>query len=118
MSASIKPPAGSAPSTTGVQGSADIKPAAAADTSAVQAPATHASHAAGAAASESASAALLRKLETGEVTRQQALDGLVSQALEVHGGARLPAAQRAELEQVLRATLLDDPVLARLIGAA
>ena len=115
MSSSIKPPTGSAPGLSGVQGAADIKPAATTDASAVRAPATQASTSAG--ASESASAAWLRKLEAGEVSRQQAIDGLLTHALEAHGGARLPAAQRAELEQVLRAALLDDPVLSRLIGA-
>jgi hypothetical protein len=65
---------------------------------------------------QSSPAALLSRLEAGEVTREQAIDGLVAQALEVHGGARLPPAQRAELQSVLRAALLDDPVLGRLLG--
>ena len=115
MSSSIKPPTGSAPGLSGLQGAADIKPADATGASAVR------GTAADAAASpqnsvESPSASWLRKLEAGEVTRNQAVDGLVQHALEAHGGARLPAPQRAELEQVLRAALLDDPVLGRLIG--
>jgi hypothetical protein len=55
-------------------------------------------------------------LEVGEVTKTQAVEGLVAQALEAHGGARLSAAQRAELSDVLRSALLEDPVLGELLG--
>ncbi len=115
MSPSIKPPTGAAPGLSGIEGTADIKPAAPGDSSAVSAANTHAATSTG--AGESASTQLLRQLEAGEVSRQQAIEGLVAQALEAHGGARLPAPQRMELEQVLRAALLDDPVLSRLIGS-
>jgi len=67
-------------------------------------------------AAQSTPEALLSRLQAGEVTREQAIEGLVAHALEVHGGARLPPAQRAELEGVLRAALVDDPTLARLLG--
>lgn len=63
-----------------------------------------------------ATATLLARLEAGEVTREQAIDGLVREALDVHGGQALPPAQRAELEAVLRTALLDDPTLSRLLG--
>jgi hypothetical protein len=59
---------------------------------------------------------VLARLQAGELTREQAVDALVTQALELHGGARLPAPQRAELSSVLRAALLHDPALASLLG--
>jgi hypothetical protein len=59
---------------------------------------------------------VLSRLDAGELTREQAIDSLVAQALETHGGARLPPTQRAELESVLRTALLDDPALASLLG--
>lgn len=65
---------------------------------------------------EGSTASVVARLESGEVTREQAIDGLVEEALALHGGARLPAAQRAELEAVLRSALLDDPTLSRLLG--
>lgn len=65
---------------------------------------------------EGSTASVIARLEAGEVTREQAIDGLVQEALALHGGARLPAAQRAELEAVLRSALLDDPALSRLLG--
>jgi hypothetical protein len=43
---------------------------------------------------------------------------LVAQALERHGGAGLTPALRTELESVLRAALLEDPVLGKLLGGA
>jgi hypothetical protein len=63
-------------------------------------------------------AAWLQKLHAGEVTREQAVEGLVAQAIESHGGARLSHAYRQELEAVLRAALLDDPVLGGLLRQA
>lgn len=57
----------------------------------------------------------LRRLDAGEVTKDQAIAGLVAQAVEAHGGARLSAAQRHELADVLRQTLLNDPVLGTLL---
>jgi len=74
----------------------------------------------GAGASDSASASpsaeWLRRLDAGEVTKSQAIEGLVAQAVEAHGGARLSVAQRGELADVLRQTLLGDPVLGALLG--
>jgi len=58
----------------------------------------------------------LRRLDAGEVTKTQAVEGLVAQALEASGGARLNAAQRSELADVLRQTLLNDPALGALLG--
>jgi len=66
----------------------------------------------------SPSATWIRRLEAGEVTRAEAIEGLVSHAVEQHGGATLSVARRMELEGVLRAALLDDPVLGRLLGGA
>jgi hypothetical protein len=65
---------------------------------------------------EGSTASVIARLEAGEVTREQAIEGLVQEALALHGGGRLPAAQRAELEAVLRSALLDDPTLSRLLG--
>jgi hypothetical protein len=50
------------------------------------------------------------------VTREQAIEGLVAQAVERHGGAKLSPALRSQLEGVLRSALRDDPVLGRLLG--
>lgn len=58
----------------------------------------------------------LSRLSAGEITKQQAVDGLVEQALSAQGAGRLSPAQRAELSEVLRASLLGDPVLGRLLG--
>jgi hypothetical protein len=68
-----------------------------------------------ASSSASPSAEWLRRLDAGEVTKNQAIEGLVAQAVEAHGGARLSAAQRSELADVLRQTLLGDPVLGALL---
>ena len=65
---------------------------------------------------DSPSADWLRRLDAGEISKSQAIDGLVAQALEAQGGARLSAAQRGELAEVLRQTLLGDPVLGSLLG--
>jgi hypothetical protein len=69
-----------------------------------------------AAAVESPTGALLARLDAGEITREQAIESLVAEAISAHGVSHLPAAQRAELETILRASLLDDPTLARLLG--
>jgi hypothetical protein len=65
---------------------------------------------------ETPSAAWIRRLEAGEVTRAEAVEGLVAEAVERHGGAQLPPALRGQLEGVLRTALLEDPVLSRLLG--
>ncbi len=119
VSTLIRPPSTSFPGTSGVDGSSDVSRAEGGEADAVRAPAGSVGHvdSTGAASQvEAPTAAWLRQLETGEVTGQQAVEGLVRQALEAHGGAALRPAQRAELEQVLRAALLDDPVLRELIG--
>jgi hypothetical protein len=64
----------------------------------------------------SATASWIQRLEAREISRAEAIEGLVAQALEAHGGAQLPPAQRVELEGVLRTALLEDPVLGRLLG--
>ncbi len=64
----------------------------------------------------SPSATWIRRLEAGEITRAEAIEGLVSQAVERHGGAKLSVTRRMELEGVLRSALLQDPVLGRLLG--
>jgi hypothetical protein len=66
--------------------------------------------------SQSPTGVWLSRLSAGEITKQQAIDGLVEQALSAQGAARLNAAQRSELSEVLRASLLGDPVLGRLLG--
>ena len=65
---------------------------------------------------EGSTAGVIARLQAGELTREQAVDALVAQALELHGGSRLPAPQRAELSSLLRDALLHDPALARLLG--
>ncbi|HEX5658655.1 MAG TPA: hypothetical protein VFX59_15745 [Polyangiales bacterium] len=109
MSASIKPPGG--PGVVGVEGLGEVAPSAA----------THVGEAAGTGAAapasvQSPSAALIAKLDAGEITREQAIDGMVAEALSALGAGKLPAAQRSELEGVLRAALADDPTLNRLLG--
>lgn len=66
--------------------------------------------------SQSPTSVWLSRLSAGEITKQQAIEGLVEQALSARGAARLDPAQRSELSDVLRASLLGDPVLARLLG--
>jgi len=65
---------------------------------------------------DSPTGALLSRLDAGEITREQAIESLVAEAISAHGVSHLPAAQREELETILRASLLDDPTLARLLG--
>jgi hypothetical protein len=64
----------------------------------------------------SATASWIQRLEAREISRAEAIEGLVAQALEAQGGAHLSPAQRSELESVLRSALLEDPVLGRLLG--
>lgn len=115
MSTTIPPPGGpGAPSLKGVEGPEEIETepnVAVAGTAEAQS----AQSAEAPGHVESPTAAWLRRLEVGEVTRAQAIDGLVAEAVASHG-AHLSAAQRAELGEVLRATLLDDPVLGRLLA--
>ncbi len=71
-----------------------------------------------AAASESAAGGWIQRLEAGEISRSEAVEGLVADAVQKHGGARLSPAMRGELENVLRTALKNDPVLSRLLGGA
>ncbi len=116
MSTSIRPPGASPAGSPGLEGVNDLEPGRANDAAAT-AQAT-ASQRAGEAQPQAAgpTGEWLRRLEVGEVTKTQAVEGLVAQALEAHGGARLSAAQRAELSDVLRSALLEDPVLGELLG--
>ncbi len=103
MSVSIKPPGG--PGVVGVDGPGEAAPSAAvgvgdASPASVQSP----------------SATLVAKLDAGEITREQAIDGMVAEALSALGASKLPAAQRAELEGVLRTALAEDPTLNKLLG--
>jgi hypothetical protein len=115
VSTPVRPSGGSlSPGVTGIDGATELEPSkpsavaeagAAARLGEVQAPAV-----------EGSTAGVIARLQAGELTREQAIDALVAQALELHGGARLPAPQRAELSAVLRDALLHDPALARLLG--
>ncbi|MDB4974351.1 MAG: hypothetical protein JWN48_2692 [Myxococcaceae bacterium] len=117
MSATIRPGGGVTPGATGAEAATEVAPTSHTPASALdRAGAASAVASAPAAQLESPTAAMLSRLDAGALTREQAIEGLVAQALELHGGARLPAAQRGELEAVLRAALLDDPALASLLG--
>ncbi len=116
MSTPIRPPGGPfSPGATGaVEGASGVEPGQAAKVA--EAGAASRAAPAAPAAVQSSTEVLLNRLDAGEVTREQAIEQLVAEALEVHGGARLAAAQRSALQEVLRAALLDDPVLGRLLG--
>lgn len=111
MSASIRPPGGPT-GPAAIDGPSEAAPSGAAVVGETAAPG------AAVAASElqSPSAAMLSRLDAGEVTREQAIDGMVAEALSALGAGRLPPAQRSELEGVLRAALADDPTLNKLLG--
>jgi len=70
----------------------------------------------GAGATQGGTEAWIARLDAGEVTREQAVDGIVAEALEAHGGSQLDPARRSELEGVLRDALQDDPVLGVWLG--
>ena len=115
MSTTIPPPGGPrAPSASGVGGPQEIEAEPKASAGEV-ASAGAAQSAQGTGEAASPTAVWLRRLEAGEVTRSQAVDGLVAEAVAAHG-AHLTAAQQGELGEVLRSTLLDDPVLGRLLA--
>ena len=115
MSSSIRPPGTPPPAAAGLGHVGEAAPGAttpqAGRGAGVQAGATSETG-----APSSPSAEWLRRLDAGEVSKSQAIEGLVAQALEAQGGARLSAAQRGELADVLRQTLLGDPVLGALLG--
>ena len=119
VTSSIRPPSSSPSGPSGVQETSEAAPAAESSHTA-RSTAAGAAQLSGANQADQArgpTAAWLQKLEAGEVTREQAVEGLVAQALEAHGGARLSQIHRRELEQVLRTALLDDPVLGGLLRA-
>jgi hypothetical protein len=117
MSSTIRPPGTPATGLSGPDAAPDLRPE---QTSAGSGAARGASGPTAAEAqqqvAESGTGEWLRRLEVGEVTRAEAVEGLVAQAVEAHGGARLSAAQRAELADVLRSALLEDPVLGELLA--
>lgn len=110
MSASIKPPGG--PGVVGVESLGEVAPGDAATVSG----ATSSQATSPTATVDSPSAALLARLDAGEITREQVIDGMVAEALSALGASKLPAPQRAELESVLRSALAEDPTLGRLMG--
>jgi hypothetical protein len=118
VSTSIRPPTGSSGGAAGVEGpgeASEVSGAGEAGQSAEIAR-NQAAGSASASAVESPTHAWLHKLAAGEVTRAEAVEGLVAQALEAQGASRLSPGQRSELESVLRSALLEDPVLSRLLG--
>lgn len=129
MSSSIRPPGGSTPGAGSLgptpgdvraRGPEQVDPSQAAGQAeaggATQAGQAQGQVAANTAAAESPSSRWIRRLEAGEVTRAEAIEGLVAQAVELRGGNKLSPALRTELEGVLRAALVGDPVLGRLLG--
>lgn len=112
MSSSIRPPGAPPVGTTGPSSIGDLKPEQAGGAQGVRAQ----DAAQAKPATETPTSQWLRRLEAGEVTKAQAVEGLVAQAVDAHGGARLSASQRAELADVLREALLGDPVLGELLG--
>lgn len=113
MSTFVRPPSGPV-APTSIEGPSAVEagqPSAVGETSAAQGVGQTE-----AAAPSSAEEVLLARLSRGEITREQAIDGLVARALEAHGASRLSPTRRLELEEVLRATLSDDPALAKLLG--
>jgi hypothetical protein len=129
VSSSIRPPGGSTPGTGSVgpaagetrtrgpeQVDASQAVGQAGAAGAAQAGSTQGQVAANAAAVESPTSRWIRRLEAGEVSRAEAIEGLVAQAVEQRGGSKLSPALRSELEGVLRSALLGDPVLGRLLG--
>ena len=119
MSTAIRPPGG--PSTVGA---ADIDAASEIESTVASNGATaldRAGAAGGVAPTsshqvESPTASVLARLDAGEITREQAIDSLVADALSAPAVSRLADAQRAELESIVRASLLEDPTLSRLLG--
>ncbi len=113
MSSSIRPPGTPPPGPSGLSEVQAARPEA---LEAGKASAQVAEAAAQAERSQSPTSVWLSRLSAGEITKQQAIEGLVEQALSARGAARLDATQRTELAEVLRASLLGDPVLGRLLG--
>lgn len=116
MSSPIRPPGSTGPGPTGLGSVGEAAPSAGPTKSQGTAGAAPSQTSSTGATSQSPTADWLRRLDAGEVTKSQAIEGLVSQAVEASGGARLSPAQRSELADVLRQTLLGDPVLGALLG--
>lgn len=120
MSIPIRPPGGTgAPASTSLDPTTPLgssQSASAASQAQSTEAAARAEAQAQAGAVQSPASSVLSRLEAGEVTREQAVDALVSQALEQVGGGQLPPTQRAELTAVLRNALLEDPSLSKLLG--
>lgn len=112
MSSSIRPPGAPPPGPAGLDAVSELQSGKAAAPSAPEAAGAQPQTA----SVESPAGAWLRRLSAGEVSKQEAVEGLVAQAVEAQGGARLSAGQRAELADVLRDALLNDPVLGELLG--
>ena len=112
MSSSIRPPGVPAP------GPSELGPVSAEQPAAVEGSraSERLAEAGAVQRAESPTSLWLSRLSAGEISKQQAIDGLVEQALAAPGCSGLNAAQRGELSEVLRASLLDDPVLGRLLG--
>jgi hypothetical protein len=66
------------------------------------------------AAAKNAISALAQEVAAGRIDVRNAVDQLVSRALESSTASALPPARRAELEAHLRRALADDPTLAAL----
>jgi hypothetical protein len=64
---------------------------------------------------QGSTAEVLSQLSSGAISRDQAIEALVSEALLRHGAGRLGPSQQADLASVLRTALLDDPVLGSLL---
>jgi hypothetical protein len=111
MSASIRPPGAKPPGIAGPDGLGDAAGGAPSAEHVAKAP-----QAGSAAAPEGASAEWLQRLHAGEISKTQAVEGLVAHALDTQGAAGLSPARRAELAEVLRQSLLHDPVLGGLLG--
>jgi hypothetical protein len=117
MSSPIRPPGSAGPSPAGLGSVGEAAPSSAPAKSQGTTGATGAAPSSTSETSASPAADWLRRLDAGEISKSQAVEGLVAQAVEASGGARLSPAQRNELADVLRQSLLNDPVLGGLLGA-
>lgn len=116
MTSSIKPPGGPGALDSGPSPLTESAPAAGADRISAT-PETTSAHTAASAAEQAApsgAAGWLQRFESGEISREVAIDGIVSQAMRTHETGALSAAQRLELETVLRDALANDPTLSAL----
>lgn len=112
MSPSIRPPGAKPPGVASPQGLGESAEA----TQNAQPVANKPAAGAAAAGPAGGSAEWLQRLQAGEISKTQAVEGLVAQALEAHGASQLSPARRTELSEILRQSLLHDPVLGALLG--